>query len=240
MRFKMRCHFTETYTPQDTELIHGVNAEIFEYLGDKAYLDDEVIGWLHEVFRMNVQLESQLVAGLPIVSMLIIDAIFGDRIRWQDVDWRYTCKAAMERNYKALEKFWTEAKMERFREFRPENTDMRFERLLEAECTVAERLQFLHRLRDWYTVRISHREPFSALRRRCEIIEKTRIYGYSVEFPNWIESPTPGELRQHREAAAAKRQKSKCGTHIDYINIPENKKSGKSRGSVFVNFEAAN
>jgi len=211
MRFKMRCQFTERYSPEDKELCRRVNAETFEYLGDAVVLTDHVIEWLNETFRIKVQIESQLVAGFPIICMVIIDAAYGgERIRWQDVDFRVSYKASMQCNYKVLERFWTEVNMDRFREFRPANTDVRFERLLEAECTVAERLKFLDRLRDWYGVRRST-QPIDAMGRRCEIMERSWIYGHKIAFPSWIESPTPGELRQYRESVATNKRRNHDG-----------------------------
>jgi len=206
MRFKMRCQFTERYSPEDKELCRRVNAETFEYLGDAVVLTDHVIEWLNETFRIKVQIESQLVAGFPIICMVIIDAAYGgERIRWQDVDFRVSYKASMQCNYKVLERFWTEVNMDRFREFRPANTDVRFERLPEAECTMAERLEFLHRLRDWYSGRMG-KKVVDGLRRRCEIMERSRLHGHNITFPSWIESPTPGELRQYREELATRKR----------------------------------
>jgi len=200
MNFKMRCQFTERYAPEDMELCRKVNAEIFDYRGNAGVLTDDVIGWLIDTFRIKVRIESQLVAGFPIICMVIIDAVYGGEcIRWQDVDWRVSYKASMQRNYKVLQKCRTEVKMEGFREFRFSNTDVRFERLLEAECTVAERLKFLDRLRDWYGVRRST-QPIDAMGRRCEIA-----------FPSWIESPTPGELRQYRESVATNKRRNHDG-----------------------------
>jgi len=205
MRFKLRCQFTERYTSENADLFREVQSDVhkIEYIesaGNASVVNDIVIGWLNETFLTKVQTESQLVEGFPVICLLIIDAIYGgERVRWQDVDWRLSYKVSTELNYKVLEKIWNEVKMERFREFRTVNTSLRFERLFEAK--LPERLEFLRRMRDWYTVR-SGNHPFDALRRRCEIMERSRIYGHNVDFPFWIESPTVGALRQYREANA--------------------------------------
>jgi len=215
MRFKLRQQFTERYTPENLDLFREVNVEhrdiqCLESAGNISVVDDLVIGWLNQIFRMNIQTESQLVEGFPIICMVVIDAIYGgERIRWQDVNWCLSYKAAAQRNYKVLEKIWTQSKMERFREFRVENTNLRFEQLHEAK--LAGKLEFLRRLRDWYTVRSPKLEPFNPLRRRCEIMERSQRYGHNVEFPHWIESPTPGELRQHKEATATKKRSGAAG-----------------------------
>jgi len=220
LRFKMRMQFSDRFRPSEKEkaLFEEMNRDLEEKIveGHAKKIEDTSIGWLNQVFKMDVQTEYQFEVGFPIIILTMLDAIYPKRIRWREVDWRFQYKRALQKNFGVLEGLWTEVNMEKAREFRVENTTLRLENLPSA--SLAEKLEFLRLMKRWYDQRIHHAGPYDPLSKRLEFVEQCRAWGHTVKFPNWIKFDKEHLVEISEEDA---REHSK---HKTYNAMPEYKR----------------
>lgn len=188
MRFKNRVQFSGRFQPMDgKELVAQENEEAKRECESKhshAELNDMTIGWVNKVFEMDVHTEYQFEIGFPIIILSMLDAIYPNRVRWREVDWRFQYKRALVKNFTVLERIWGEVNMEKAREFRVENTHLRMEGM--SEAPVKEKLDFLRLAKRWFDTRIHHAAPYDPKAKRHEVLKQCKMWGHDVRFPAWI------------------------------------------------------
>jgi len=194
IRFKMRMQFSTRFKPSNqnedaiTRDIKKMNTDIqdkfLEAHGHDKIIDDKTLGWLNQVFHMNVQTEYEFEVGFPIIMITMLDAIYPKRVHWREVDWRFQYKRALHKNFGVLEGIWSEVNMDKAREFRCENTPLRLENLPTA--ALHEKLEFLSLMKRWFDQRIHHAGPYDPMLKRLEFVEQCKVWGNKVKFPHWI------------------------------------------------------
>jgi hypothetical protein len=183
LRFKMRIQFSQRF--KGCEVIKKINKDIPDKVQERAgAVSDMVVGWINKVFEMAIETDFSFEVGFPVIVLTMLDAIYVKRVRWQEVDWRFQYKRAIQRNFEVLERIWAEVNMEKAREFRVENTLLRLENMETAP--IKEKIEFVRMMKRWFDQRIHHAEPYDALVRRSEIVELCRTKGHAVKFPSWI------------------------------------------------------
>jgi len=192
MRFKARMQFTVPFRPKseesDMKLISSMNRANTERLVSDEQaskeLKDMTVGWINQVFAMDITKEFQLEVTFPIVILTMLDAIYTRRVNWREIDFRYQYKHALQKNFAVLERIWHEVNMEKAREFRVESTSLRMESMFAS--SLQEKLDFCRLMKRWYDVRRNHAEPYDAMLRRWDIVSQSKTWGVPVKFPPWI------------------------------------------------------
>jgi len=187
LRFKMRIQFGSRFRPSEhKKLFATVNQETdFAALEHRSSaLQDRVVGWVNHSFALKLTTEFQFEVSFPTIVLFILDAIYTRKINWREVDFRYQYKQALQNNYEVLDKIWHQVNMDKAREFRVENTDLRLENM---PCSpLKDKLDFIKVLQRWYQMRCHNVDPYEPLSRRRVIAKQCLASGHMVQFPPWI------------------------------------------------------
>jgi len=186
LRFKMRMQFSTRFKPTEhLQLFEKSNADLAHKMKEQGKdLKDPNIGWLNSVFQMSIVSEFQFEVTFPVIILTILDAIYTRRVKWREIDLRYQYKRSLQTNYSVAERIWGEVNMEKAREFRFENTYLRFENLPDSQ--LKDKLEFMRLMRRWYEQRCYHADPYEPLARRRAIVAECAACGHMVSFPPWI------------------------------------------------------
>jgi len=186
LRFKVVLQFSNRFKKAGhNHIFEGVNKHVCSKIEeDGSEIKNVVIGWVNSYFHMAIETEFQFKVGFPIVILSMLDAIYPRRVLWRQVDWRFQYKRSLYKNLCLVERIWGEVNMEKAREFRVENTSLRFENVVEATSSV--KLNFLKVMKRWFEVRISVAEDYDVMRRRVEYIRECTSWGHNIDLPAWI------------------------------------------------------
>merc|ERR1711904_343385 len=90
-------------------------------------MTEPIIGWVNNVFAMDLASEDHLNTSYPVIILTILDAVYQERVPWHKVDWRFQYARALERNYEVLSNLWHQLSMEKSPEFRHAHQDIKRE-----------------------------------------------------------------------------------------------------------------
>jgi len=188
LRFKMRMQFSSRFRPTNEEkaLFEEMNKDLEEKFDEShtKTVDDKIVGWLNQVFAMNIETEYQYESGYPVIMLTMLDAIYPKRVIWREVDWRFQYKRAVQKNFATVERIWAEVNMDKAREFRMENTPLRLENM--PTGSNQDRIDFMCLMKKWYDQRIHQAGPYDPLAKRLEFVAACKTWGHTVKFPPWI------------------------------------------------------
>jgi len=144
----------------------------------------------------------------------MLDPIYPKRVKWHQVDWRTQYKRALDKNYFVAMKVWSEVNMEKSREFRYEQTNLRIGNM--ATASTRERLSFLRLMKRWYEQRINNSGHYDAIKRRQATVEECKLRGMHITFPPFMQCPP---RRPSKESCRSDDGRDMVKT--DYSTMPE-------------------
>mmetsp|Transcript_68678 Transcript_68678/g.135894 ORF Transcript_68678/g.135894 Transcript_68678/m.135894 type:complete len:513 (-) Transcript_68678:153-1691(-) len=221
LRFKILAQFNERFKPSDSKgVIKAASKDRREEeMADVKFADedvhDSILGWVKHKLGFDIKTKSQLETGFPLIVLTALDAVYGNRVKWTEVDWELKYARATWKNLVIMQNIWEEVSMDSLREFRPEATSLRLEAMFKAP--VRERCDFLKLLQRWFHKRVPESEPYNAMARRCQYAEQCRLWGKEIKFPSWIiyeEQIDPVHHLQRRRSLVERPNSS-------YLKMPE-------------------
>eukprot|EP00440_Ansanella_granifera_P045742 gb/GFBE01049550.1/.p1 GENE.gb/GFBE01049550.1/~~gb/GFBE01049550.1/.p1 ORF type:complete len:512 (+),score=134.76 gb/GFBE01049550.1/:1-1536(+) len=189
LRFRAQCQFStqfkgEEQMAKERAARKAKEDKMKQLQGGHDKIEDYTLTWVNIYFKLEIETENQFEAAFPLILLSMIDVIYVKKVRWHQVDWNAGYLHALHKNHILLENIWREVNMDKLRDFRADNTDMRIENTVTA--SIPEKLDFLKQVKRWFDMRVRHSDEYNPIARRTEIERQVRITGRVMKFPSWM------------------------------------------------------
>merc|ERR1712242_123041 len=124
-RFKVVLKFSEKFQPVSASNDRGMTprsaAEVQDGLRRPQRdekIHHQVLDWISHQCKISIETTDQLEVALPIVVLTILDAVYGQRVKWTEVEWEVKYLGVTAKNYVVLQDLWKEVNMDSCPEFK--------------------------------------------------------------------------------------------------------------------------